>query len=67
MKQMRQKRLNTINLILPNIKRRWPDIFEQFTINQIAAAYEDFSSSEDVGNNDEKFPEWFDTIANYEK
>jgi len=61
------KRQNTINLILPNIKYRWPELFEKYTNNQIAAAYEDFNMSADAGNNDAKFPEWFDEIGSYPK
>lgn len=60
-------RQSTIDKILPNIKLKWPDLANNYTDNQIAACYEDFSMSEDAGDNDKEFESWFSEIKNYPK
>lgn len=57
------RRKNTIKYVVPNLRQRWHKELELFTDNAIAAAYEDFSLSDDFGDNDVKFPEWFSLIA----
>jgi len=57
-----EKRQITIKSIVPNLRNRWKDELEPFTDNAIASLYEDFSMSDDHGNNDEKFPTWFDDL-----
>lgn len=49
--------------IVENLRRRWPNELVKFTDKQVAQAYREFSQSEDHGNNDEKFPLWFDVIG----
>ncbi len=60
---MNKTRMNTIKYALPNIRRRWPEL-DKYSDNEVAELYENFSLSEDFGNNDEKFPEWFDMLEN---
>lgn len=57
-----QRRIGTLRYIVPNLRHRWPKELSVFSDTAIAMAYEDFSISDDFGNNDEKFPEWFDVI-----
>ncbi len=47
------------------LRKRWPGELDGFTDGQIYRAHEAFSASEDAGDNDAKFPEWFDTIGGY--
>lgn len=56
------RRESTIKNIVPNLRRRWPDELASFSDNQVAACYEDFSLSDDAGNNDERY---FDVIGEY--
>jgi hypothetical protein len=56
------RRTSTINYIVPNLRNRWPEELKPYTDNQIASVYENFSLSDEYGNNDEKFPEWFSLI-----
>lgn len=60
-----QQRANTIRYAVPNLRYRWPSELAAFTDNQIAACFEDFGLSEDYGDNDAKFPEWFEMIGGY--
>lgn len=62
---MNKRTANTIRLIVPNLRHRWPKELDKFSDTAIAKAYEDYSLSEDCGNNDEKFPEWFGIINSY--
>lgn len=55
------RRLSTIINILPNLYRRWPDL-TRFPADAVAELYENFSLSDEFGNNDERFPEWFDQL-----
>lgn len=57
------KRQLTVKYIVPNLRVRWPNELEAFSDNAVAALYEDFAISEDFGDNDEKFPEWFDMLG----
>lgn len=52
-----------IRCIVPNLRNRWREELKEFDDDVIAAVYEHFSLSDDHGNNDEKFPEWFDVIS----
>lgn len=49
----------TIKYAVPNLRFRWNKELEPFSDKEIATVYMDFYFSEDAGNNDEKFPEWF--------
>lgn len=62
-----KQRAGTIKYAVPNLRYRWPKELEPFSDNQVAACYEDFGQSEDFGNNDEKFPLWFDMLEEYPK
>lgn len=62
---MSTQREKTIRYTLPNLRFRWKDELAPFSDNAIARAYEEFEQSEDFGNNDEKFPEWFNIIQQY--
>lgn len=64
---MNKQRLGTIKYIVPNLRHRWPKELNAYSDNAIAAMYEDFSMSDDHGNNDEKLPSWFDTLPSYQK
>jgi hypothetical protein len=61
----RSRRQATIEYAVPNLRERWPDELKPYTDNQVACCYEAFSLSDEFGNNDEKFPEWFDLIKGY--
>lgn len=50
-------RKNTIKYVLPNLRGRWPAL-KEIEDDQLAQLYEEFSSSDEFGNNDEKFPLW---------
>lgn len=52
------RREGTIRYILPNLRHRWPEL-KSVDDNELAERYEHFSMSDDFGDNDEKFPEWF--------
>jgi hypothetical protein len=56
------RRESTVKYVVPNLRHRWPNELGAFSDDAIAALYEDFSLSDDAGNNDEKFPEWFDLL-----
>lgn len=60
-----QKRATTIKHIVPNLRHRWPEELKAFTDNQVAGLYEDFSLSAEFGDNDEKFPLWFEMLEEY--
>lgn len=55
-------RQNTIQYIVPNLRARWKKELEPYSDDKVAALYENFSLSADFGDNDEKFPEWFDML-----
>lgn len=59
------QRQKTIKYVVPNLRQRWQSELELFTANQIAALYEDFSLSDEYGDNDEKLPSWFPMLPNY--
>lgn len=56
----------TIRHVVPNLRYRWPKELENYSDRIIALLYEDFYFSEDAGNNDEKFPEWFGMLNQYQ-
>lgn len=60
-----KKREGTIKYIVPNLRHRWCDELSKYTDNQVAGLYEDFSLSDEAGNNDEKFPLWFEMLKEY--
>lgn len=60
-----KRREGTIKYIVPNLRYRWPKELEKFTDNQIAGLYEDFSMSDEVGDNDAKLPLWFEMLVEY--
>jgi hypothetical protein len=60
---MRHPNENTIK----NLRFRWKEELSKYSDKVVAALYEDFSMSEDYGNNDEKFPLWFDLLSEYKK
>lgn len=59
------KRRGTIEHIVPNLRHRWPGELKPYTDNQVAGLYEDFSMSDEFGDNDEKFPLWFEMLKEY--
>lgn len=56
---MNKRHENTIKYAVPNLRHKWKEELSPYTDNQVATVYENFSLSDDFGNNDEKFPEWF--------
>lgn len=56
---MTTQREGTIKYILPNLRHRWPEL-KAANDQKLAELYEHFSFSDDYGNNDEKFPLWFE-------
>lgn len=44
--------------IIDNLRYRWPELCKPYTDEQLMIIYDDFSLSEDHGNNDENFPKW---------
>jgi len=55
---MDKRRENTIKYALPNLRDRWPEL-KQWDDNKLAELYENFSQSDEYGDNDARFPEWF--------
>lgn len=53
-------RETTLKYVLHNLRYRWVKELERYSDEQVASAYEEFSMSEDYGNNDEKFLEWIE-------
>lgn len=60
-----ERRASTIKYAVPNLRFRWKKELEPYTDNQVAACYEDFALSDEYGNNDELFPNWFIIIQGY--
>lgn len=60
-----KQRASTIRYVVPNLRYRWPGELKPFTDHQVAGLYEDFSGSDEYGNNDEKFPLWFEMLSEY--
>lgn len=60
------RREQTIKYSVPNLRYRWKKELSKYSDNAVAACYEDFYFSEDYGNNDEKFPTWFELLPEYE-
>lgn len=59
------KREGTIKYCVPNLRNKWPGELRPYSDNQIAALYEDFSLSDEFGNNDINFPKWFEMLSGY--
>jgi hypothetical protein len=59
---MDQRTAGTIKHIVPNLRHRWPDELKRFSDTAIALVYQDFSLSDEFGENDKRFPEWFEMI-----
>ena len=55
-----------IRYSVAGLKQRWPQI-GNYSDRAVAITFNEFYFSEDAGNNDEKFPEWFDFIAENEE
>ena len=53
------ERERTIKYIVPNLRHRWPKDLATFSDNELAETYENFSLSDEFGDNDAKFPRWF--------
>jgi hypothetical protein len=53
--------------VVRNIRHRWPAEVANVSDTAIAKLYRDFGQSEDHGNNDEKLPEWFPSLPDYEE
>lgn len=49
-----------------NIRARWPEETKKFSNHAIACMWEDFYFSDDYGNNDEKLPDWFYLLPDYQ-
>jgi hypothetical protein len=48
-----------------NLRFRWGDGLSGYTDECVYALYSDFSESDDYGDNDAKFYEWFDMLPAY--
>jgi hypothetical protein len=55
-------REQTIRCVVPNLRFRWKNELAAYSDDAVASVYENFSLSADAGDNDEKFPEWFDQL-----
>jgi hypothetical protein len=55
-----------IKHIVPNLRGRWPDELRPFSDLALARCYSEFAMSEEHGDNDERFPLWFEMIHTYE-
>lgn len=53
--------------IVYNLRYRWRNELSAFSDEAICHMYEDFSNSEDYGNNDELLPKWFDDLPYYQE
>lgn len=60
-----KRRASTITNIVPNLRARWPGELAPYSNHQVAGLYEDFSMSDEFGDNDEKFPLWFEMLTEY--
>lgn len=60
---MNKTRINTIKYAVPNLKERWPEL-NKYSDDAVAELYENFSLSDEFGNNDARFPEWFNMLEN---
>lgn len=58
-----EREKNTIS----NLRFRWKKELEPYSDFAVIEVYEEFSMSVDFGNNDEKFPEWFQYLADAEE
>jgi len=56
------ERNRTIKYAVPNLRHRWSKELEPYSDNAVAELYETFSMSDEFGDNDEKFPLWFDML-----
>ena len=45
-----------------NLRFRWQVELAKYSDDAILSRYIDFGLSDDAGNNDEKFPDWFEGI-----
>lgn len=52
--------------LVRNLRLRWRAELEPFSDEALVAAYEAFAISDDYGDNDERFPLWFDLVADLE-
>ena len=48
-----------------NLRYRWKEELAPYDDCTLYFLYNDFALSEDFGNNDEKFPNWFDLLPAY--
>jgi len=44
--------------VLHNLRQRWPEQLKHLSDDELVALYDDFSMSEDYGDNDAKFLGW---------
>ena len=51
--------------IVSNLRHRWNKELDPYADVTIYALYDDFSLSDEFGNNDEKFPDWFVLLDDY--
>ena len=56
---MDKRTQTTIRLIVPNLRARWPEQLRPFPDEAVARLYDDFSQSDEHGDNDARFPQWF--------
>jgi len=61
---MTSLRKGTIKNIVPNLRQRWTEELKPYTDDAIAEVYENFALSDEAGDNDARFPEWFDMLDN---
>jgi hypothetical protein len=53
--------------LIRNLRQRWPEELQSFSDKALIKCYNDFALSDEWGNNDEKFPEWFCMLPHYEE
>lgn len=54
-----------IKTTVPTLRERWPKELEKYSDRVVAAMFNDFYFSMDAGDNDSRFPAWFDLLPDY--
>ena len=62
---MRAKRI-AFNAIVSNLRHRWPEALAAWSDSALYRLYDDFSVSDDFGDDDAKLPEWFELLPHYQ-
>lgn len=56
-----------IKTAVPTLRGRWPKELAPYSDIVIATMFNDFYFSDDAGDNDNKFPTWFNMLPDYKK